>query len=132
MMLETEENDEKDTIWKLECNIDDCTGETLGYCMGKLLQAGARDVHYIPVYMKKNRPAYQLDVICEEEKRETLENIIFTETTTIGIRRCQMERTVMKRDLQRSRPNTGMRCQDLPSWGDRKSLPGVRECRTHC
>lgn len=42
MMLETEENDEKDTIWKLECNIDDCTGETLGYCMGKLLQAGAR------------------------------------------------------------------------------------------
>ena len=99
MMLETEENDEKDTIWKLECNIDDCTGETLGYCMGKLLQAGARDVHYIPVYMKKNRPAYQLDVICEEEKRETLENIIFTETTTIGIRRCQMERTVMKREF---------------------------------
>lgn len=86
-------------IWKLECNIDDCTGETLGYCMGKLLQAGARDVHYIPVYMKKNRPAYQLDVICEEEKRETLENIIFTETTTIGIRRCQMERTVMKREF---------------------------------
>ena len=99
MMLETEENDEKDTIWKLECNIDDCTGEALGYCMGKLLQAGARDVHYIPVYMKKNRPAYQLDVICEEEKRETLENIIFTETTTIGIRRCQMERTVMKREF---------------------------------
>lgn len=99
MMLETEENDEKDTIWKLECNIDDCTGEALGYCMGKLLQAGARDVHYIPVYMKKNRPAYQLDVICEEEKRETLESIIFTETTTIGIRRCQMERTVMKREF---------------------------------
>ena len=99
MMLETGENDEKDTIWKLECNIDDCTGEALGYCMGKLLQAGARDVHYIPVYMKKNRPAYQLDVICEEEKRETLESIIFTETTTIGIRRCQMERTVMKREF---------------------------------
>lgn len=42
---------------------------------------------------------YQLDVICEEEKRETLESIIFTETTTIGIRRCQMERTVMKREF---------------------------------
>ena len=60
MMLETEENDEKDTIWKLECNIDDCTGEALGYCMGKLLRSGARDVHYIPVYMKKNRPAYRI------------------------------------------------------------------------
>lgn len=99
MMLETEEDDEKDTIWKLECNIDDCTGETLGYCMGKLLQAGARDVHYIPVYMKKNRPAYQLDVICDDTTRETLENIMFAETTTIGIRRCRMERTVMKREF---------------------------------
>lgn len=99
MMLETEEDNEKDTIWKLECNIDDCTGETLGYCMGKLLQAGARDVHYIPVYMKKNRPAYQLDVICDDTTRETLENIIFAETTTIGIRRCRMERTVMKREF---------------------------------
>lgn len=68
-MLETEENDEKDTIWKLECNIDDCTGEALGYCMGKLLRSGARDVHYIPVYMKKNRPAYQLDVICDDTTR---------------------------------------------------------------
>ena len=100
MMLETEENDEKDTIWKLECNIDDCTGEALGYCMGKLLRSGARDVHYIPVYMKKNRPAYQLDVICDDTTRETLENIIFAETTTIGIRRCRMERTVMKREFE--------------------------------
>ena len=99
MMLETEENDEKDTIWKLECNIDDCTGEALGYCMGKLLRSGARDVHYIPVYMKKNRPAYQLDVICDDTTRETLENIIFSETTTIGIRRCRMDRTVMKREF---------------------------------
>lgn len=99
MMLETEENDEKDTIWKLECNIDDCTGEALGYCMGKLLRSGARDVHYIPVYMKKNRPAYQLDVICDDKTRETLENIIFAETTTIGIRHCRMERTVMKREF---------------------------------
>ena len=99
MMLETEENDEKDKIWKLECNIDDCTGEALGYCMGKLLRSGARDVHYIPVYMKKNRPAYQLDVICDDTTRETLENIIFAETTTIGIRRCRMDRTVMKREF---------------------------------
>ena len=99
MMLETEEDDEKDTIWKLECNIDDCTGEALGYCMGKLMQSGARDVHYIPVYMKKNRPAYQLDVICDDRTRETLENIIFAETTTIGIRRCRMERTVMTREF---------------------------------
>ncbi len=49
--------------------------------------------------MKKNRPAYQLDVICDDTTREMLENIIFAETTTIGIRRCRMERTVMKREF---------------------------------
>ena len=100
LLLETEEPVyESDSILKLECNIDDCTGEVLGYAMELLLENGARDVHYIPVYMKKNRPAYQLDVICDDTTREMLENIIFAETTTIGIRRCRMERTVMKREF---------------------------------
>ena len=48
MMLETEENDEKDTIWKLECNIDDCTGEALGFTMERLFAAGAREAHFMP------------------------------------------------------------------------------------
>ena len=90
---------DESSMWVMEANLDDCTGEALGYAMEVLLEAGARDVWYTPAYMKKNRPAYQLDVICDEEKRETLESIIFTETTTIGIRRCQMERTVMKREF---------------------------------
>ncbi|MDD6212835.1 MAG: nickel pincer cofactor biosynthesis protein LarC [Clostridiales bacterium] len=88
-----------DTIFKLESNIDDCTGESLGYVMELLFAAGARDVHYTPVYMKKNRPAYQLNVICSREKIEELEDIIFRETTTIGIRRMEMERTVMTREM---------------------------------
>ena len=107
MMLETEENDEKDTIWKLECNIDDCTGEALGYCMGKLLRSGARDVHYIPVYMKKNRPAYQLTVICKKEDREKLEAIIFRETTTIGIRYVEMVRTILPRRTEKRQTSYG-------------------------
>lgn len=86
-----------DVIYKLETNIDDCSGEALGYVMDRLFEAGARDVHYMPVYMKKNRPAYQLNVICTEEQIPTLENIIFTETTTIGIRRQRMERSVLPR-----------------------------------
>ena len=84
MLIETEEKRE-DKICKLEANIDDSTGEQLGYVLGALMEAGARDVHYIPVYMKKNRPGWQLNVICMEEDREKLENIIFRETTTIGI-----------------------------------------------
>lgn len=88
-----------DVIWKLETNLDDCTGEILGYVMERLFEAGARDVHYMPVFMKKNRPAWQLNVICDEEKIPELEHIIFRETTTIGIRRCAMERTVLDRRM---------------------------------
>jgi hypothetical protein len=87
----------KDFIYKLETNIDDCTGEMLGYVMDILFENGARDVHYTPVYMKKNRPAYLLTVICTEDNVKTLEAIIFKETTTIGIRRIKMERTILER-----------------------------------
>lgn len=87
-----------DTIYRLETNIDDCTGEVLGYVMEKLLQAGARDVHFIPVYMKKNRPACELTVICDECRIKELEQIIFQETTTIGIRKVKMERSVLPRE----------------------------------
>ena len=61
------------------------------------MQAGAKDVHYTPVYMKKNRPAYQVNVICKKEDAEKLEKLIFQGTTTIGIRRARMERTVLPR-----------------------------------
>lgn len=98
MIIEAEDGREEQ-IYKLETNIDDCTGEALGYTMQRLLEAGARDVHYTPVFMKKNRPAYELNVICTEEKREELEHIIFEETTSIGIRRIPVGRTVLDRRM---------------------------------
>lgn len=90
---------EQDRIWKLETNVDDCTGEELGNVMRLLFEAGARDVYYTPVYMKKNRPAYELSVICEENRIPFMEDIIFEETTTIGIRRNYMNRTILKREI---------------------------------
>lgn len=90
-------NGDADVIYKLETNIDDCSGEALGYVMDRLLEAGAKDVHYTPVFMKKNRPAYQLNVLCEEDRIPAMERIIFAETTTIGIRRQRMERSVLPR-----------------------------------
>ena len=93
-----EESSKQDEIYKLETNIDDCTGELLGYTMENLMSAGARDVHFTPVYMKKNRPAYLLTVICDEAHIKKMEQIIFEETTTIGIRRMRMERTVLERE----------------------------------
>ncbi len=89
---------EEDVIYKLETNIDDCTGEAHGYVMDRLMENGARDVHFLPVYMKKNRPAYELAVICDADKVNVLEQTIFQETTTIGIRRIRMERSILPRE----------------------------------
>ena len=98
---------EEECIYKLESNIDDSTGEALGFVMDKLFEAGARDVHYIPVYMKKNRSAYQINVICKKEDIEKLEQIIFMETTTIGIRRIKMERSVLNREIKTMQTSLG-------------------------
>ena len=100
MLIKEEETGKKDTICKLEANIDDCTGEALGYAMKLLMEAGARDVYYVPAFMKKNRPAWILNVLCKEEVREDLEQIIFRETTTIGIRRTEMKRTILEREIR--------------------------------
>lgn len=107
MLIEGQASYGRDCIWKLETNMDDCTGEALGYVMDRLFEAGARDVSYTPVYMKKNRPAYQLNVICTEENVKKMEQIIFEETTTIGIRRQQMERSVLARSMETVRTCLG-------------------------
>ncbi|MDF2537844.1 MAG: hypothetical protein K0S76_865 [Herbinix sp.] len=86
-----------DNVWVLEANIDDCSGEALAYAMEVLLQQGAKDVYYTPIFMKKNRPAYLLGVICDDQKLETMEELIFTNTTTIGIRKHLTERSILKR-----------------------------------
>ena len=96
-MLIRAESENQDQIMKLETNVDDCTGEALGYTLEKLMAAGALDAYYTAIQMKKNRPAYELSVVCREREREALEEIIFLHTTTIGIRRYALERTVLDR-----------------------------------
>lgn len=101
LIRETTDLQIKDIIWKLETDMDDCGGEMMGHVMNLLMTNGAREVHYTPIYTKKNRPAYTLTVICKESEREKLENLIFSETTTIGIRRVEMERTILQREIQK-------------------------------
>ena len=93
-------NGSEEGLWMLETNIDDATGEALGYVMERLFAAGARDVCYLPAFMKKNRPAWLMKVVCDEGKREALEDIIFRHTTTIGIRRYPILRTVLPRKIR--------------------------------
>lgn len=87
-----------DRVVSLKTNIDDSTGEELGHLMEVLFENGAKDVFYTPVFMKKNRPAYMLEVICSEDKQNLMELLIFKNSTTIGIRKCVMERSVLKRE----------------------------------
>ncbi len=96
-----------DIAVKLECNIDDCTGEALGYTAERLMAEGAKDAHYTPVFMKKGRPAWLLTVICSESDRRRLESVIFSETSTAGIRRCTMDRTVMSRRSEEMETSIG-------------------------
>lgn len=83
----------------METNIDDCSGEILGYTADKLFANGALDVFYTPIFMKKGRPAYRLSVACRKENLVKLQNIIFKETTTIGIRYRYESRTELGREF---------------------------------
>ena len=80
-----------------DCNIDDSTPEELGYAMDKLFEAGARDVHFIPCYMKKNRMGTLLCALADNEHLAAVEKAIFLHTSTVGVRRFPVERTCMAR-----------------------------------
>lgn len=95
---EMEETLEEQEIAVMETNIDDTTGEILGYTAEKLMQNGALDVFFTPIYMKKGRPAYRLTVACSKKDIEKLQTIIFRETTTIGIRYRYEQRNVLPRE----------------------------------
>ncbi|WP_303226949.1 nickel pincer cofactor biosynthesis protein LarC [Dialister invisus] len=117
-LIQGEENEGRDKVVKLETDIDDCSGEVLGYVMKKLFKAGAKDVHYAPVFMKKNRPAWELTVICGEDKAEELEQIIFTETTTIGIREYPLMRSILNREEKEVETVYGKAAVKQVTFGD--------------
>lgn len=104
MLIETTEKDQglepMGENWVIETNVDDCTGEAMGFSMKKLLKAGAKDVSFVPLFMKKNRPGYMLQVICKKEDLRKMEQIIFSDTTSIGVRRYPVERTVLERKFE--------------------------------
>jgi uncharacterized protein (TIGR00299 family) protein len=86
-----------DRIWVLETNLDDLPGEVVGYTMTRLMDAGALDAFVTPIQMKKNRPGVMLSVLCDQAKIPAFEEILFRETTTLGIRRYPVSRHKLKR-----------------------------------
>jgi len=82
----SQNQDDQDQILDLSCNIDDMTGEELGFAMDRILSLGALDVYYTPIYMKKNRPGILLHVLCPIDKKELFAQAILKHTTTRGLR----------------------------------------------
>lgn len=110
---------ESDQVWLLETNLDDLPAEVIGYCYELLLAAGALDVFSTPIFMKKNRPGVLLSVLAPTERLAALEEILFRETTTLGIRRSLLTRHKLNR-----RP-----CTVSTPWGPVQGKLGWREGR---
>ncbi|HEV3417523.1 MAG TPA: nickel pincer cofactor biosynthesis protein LarC [Pirellulales bacterium] len=84
-------------IWVVETNLDDASGELIGYCTTRLWEAGALDVYTTAIQMKKNRPGVMLSLLCNAADIERIEAVLFRETTTLGVRRWPVSRRKLDR-----------------------------------
>jgi len=91
--------EEQSELWMLECNIDDMNPEYYDHVLGRLLTAGALDAWLTPVQMKKNRPGILLSVLCPPPLALYLSQLLFIETTTLGIRDYPVKRTALAREI---------------------------------
>lgn len=118
---------------KMEVNLDDISGEWLGFVMDVLLDAGANDVYYTSIYMKKNRPGILLQLLCTQQEVKRMKEIILRETTTLGIRYYpltvhRMERHFLKVDTKwgsvriKQGINDGYVFQSSPEFEDCKAI----------
>lgn len=87
-------------IWELACNLDDITGEEVGFAMERLLEAGALDVYTTAIGMKKNRPGVLLTCLCQEQQRDAMVKLLFLYTTTLGVRERPWSRRTLARTME--------------------------------
>jgi len=119
-----ESEGKREQITKLECNLDDMTGEDIGYAIEQLFSAGAREVFTQPIGMKKNRPGVLLSVLCAAEDADRMAEEIMKHTSTLGIRRQEMSRYVLKRDVRTiSTPYGDVRIKQASGMGVERSKP---------
>jgi uncharacterized protein (TIGR00299 family) protein len=114
----------------LETNIDDCSPQLVGALADRLLAAGALDAFVTPVQMKKQRPGTLLTVLCETSARGALLDLIFTESTTIGVREYAVRRTVLPRRIETVRTPYGAVRVKVSSWQGRDvtRAPEMDDC----
>jgi uncharacterized protein (TIGR00299 family) protein len=86
-------------LWMIETNMDDISPQILGHVMERAFDLGALDCYFTSVQMKKNRPGVLLSILCRDEQRATLSELLFSETTTLGIRAYEVERRALERRI---------------------------------
>lgn len=119
----------RDTVTVLEANIDDQTGEQLSYARQRLLDAGALDASFTPVFGKKGRPAVVLTAIARPGDERRLAEVMLTETSTLGVRCASMPRYVLKREFTTVRTRFGeVRVKSAARPGGRKAAPEYEDC----
>ena len=97
---ETEVDDAaSERLWMIETNLDDLSPQIVGHVMDRVFELGALDCYFTPVQMKKNRPGVLLSVLCKPEDKEAVMKLLFTETTTLGVRSCEVERRALRRSV---------------------------------
>lgn len=121
---------EADDIIVMETNIDDCSGEILAYTLEQLFKNKALDAFFTPIYMKKNRPAYRLTVVCKEEDLQVMQTIIFKQTTTIGIRYRHEQRAVLERQIKEAdTPYGKIRVKEVSHQGNTYMYPEYEDLK---
>lgn len=123
----------EERMWLLESNIDDACGEMLGLAMELLLEGGAADVWHTPITMKKSRPASMLSVLCRAEDVSRMEDLLFTHTTTIGIRKTPVCRTALPRAIRMVQTRLGTAAVKICRHGGRRyCYPEYESVRRIC
>ena len=122
---------EAEQAWMLATNLDDISGELVGHCTALLGRAGALDVYTTAIQMKKNRPGITLNVLCQEADVSKMEEILFRETTTLGVRRWPVSRQKLQRRLHTIQSPWGA-IEGKLSWladGPPRFAPEYESCR---
>jgi uncharacterized protein (TIGR00299 family) protein len=130
MVGQSDEAAEVEQIWVAETNLDDTSGELIGYCTARLWEAGVLDVYTTPIQMKKNRPAVIVSVLCREEQLAQVSAILFAETTTLGVRQWPVRRQVLRRQAHTVRTSWGP-VEGKVAWldGQARFAPEYEACR---
>ena len=118
-------------LWMIETNLDDASPQIVGHVMDRVFEAGALDCYFTPVQMKKNRPGVLLSVLCGPDEKEAVMKLLFTETTTLGVRSYEVERRALRRSVVQVETQYGQIDVKVAHLNGRvvNEMPEFEQCR---